>query len=439
MQPMKKILSSPYTWLIVAGIGIIVAGVFIRRNPASQEIGKPVPEKVSVPKKVPEKFGIPLPGYEIKKKTVKKNTFFSDLMLAEGVPYLRMDSLLKIGDSVFDVRHVQTGKNFYFFHRKDSTHKVDYVVYEPDAINYIVFGMRDSLFVQHRRKAVTHRKKYASGEITSSLWNSLAAQHLNPYLAVHLSEIFAWSVDFFGIQKGDNYQVLYEETYVNDSSIGIHKVLAARFENAGHAYYAFYFARDSIADYFDENGGSMRRTFLKAPLKYSRISSRFSNHRYHPVLKIYRPHHGVDYAAPTGTPIHAVGDGRIVKRGWSGGGGRAIKIKHNGTYTTQYMHMSRYGKFKKGDYVHQGDVIGYVGSSGLATGPHLDFRFYINGKPVDPLKVKSPPAKPLPAAYMDTFKIYVDKTMETLLRLKEKPIDAHQDSEDTTAQPEIHQ
>ncbi len=234
-------MSSPYLWLIVAGAGLIVYGIFSRRKATPQDVEKNTADTLVVREEAPKKFGIPLKDYQVKKEKVKKNIFFSDLMLSEGVPYARMDSLLKIGDSIFDVRRVQAGKYFYFFHRKDSTHKVDYAVYEPDAINYIVFGMQDSLYVKHFRKAVTYQKKYASGEISSSLWNSMVDQHLNPYLAVHLSEIFAWSIDFFGIQKGDNYQVLYEETYVNDSSIGIHKVLAARFENAGHAYYAFFF------------------------------------------------------------------------------------------------------------------------------------------------------------------------------------------------------
>jgi murein DD-endopeptidase MepM/ murein hydrolase activator NlpD len=420
MQDKKNIFRSVPFWVTIAGILLILSGIYHFRQQNTRldsKVSKPNDTIQQMP--VITKFGIPVQDYRIQKVKIKKNSFFSDIFMAKGIPYSRIDSLVKLGDSIFDVRRMVAGKNIYFFQTNDSLHKTEYAVYQDNAIEYYVFGMKDSLFVHKQRNKVEYRRNTAQGEIESSLWNSMAVQGLNPYLSIHLSEIFAWSIDFFGIQKGDNYQVIYEETYVNDSSIGIHKVLAARFENAGHEYYSFHFKKDSIEDYFDEMGGSMRRTFLKAPLKYSRISSRFSNSRLHPVLKIRRPHHGVDYAAPRGTPVFAIGDGKIIKRAWSGGGGRAIKIKHNGTYTTVYMHLSRYGKFKVGDYVKQGDLIGYVGSSGLATGPHLDFRFYINGKAVDPLKVKSPPAKPLDSIYLDEYYQYVEKLKTQLLNLRQ--------------------
>ncbi len=407
-------------WLVLLGLISIVAAVYYFRsqNEFVESSAVVKGDELEKPIEVKKRFGIAKNSYTIKSVKIKTNEFFSDLLMAEGVPYNRIDSLLKVGDSVFDVKRMKAGKKFFFFQSKDTSKTTHYAVYEDNAIDYFVFGLKDSLFVRHGQNEVEYRTTTAHGVIESSLWNSMAAQHLNPYLSIHLSEIFAWSIDFFGIQKKDNYQVIFEESFVNDSSIGIHKVLAARFENAGHDYYAFYFEKDSVADYFDEEGGSMRRTFLKAPLKYSRVSSRFTNSRYHPVLKIRRPHHGVDYAAPRGTPVHAIGDGKVIKKGWAGGGGRAVKIKHNGTYTTQYMHLSKYANIKVGDFVKQGQLIGYVGSSGLSTGPHLDFRFYINGKAVDPLKVKSPPAEPLDSIYLDTFNIYVNKVKAELLELK---------------------
>ena len=417
---MKIPLKTLTFWSVLLGIVLIIVAILYFRS-QSESVESDVVVKGEEAKEtieVKKRFGIAVNSYTIKTVKIKTNEFFSDLLMAEGIPYNRIDSLLKVGDSIFDVKRMKAGKKFFFFQTKDTSKITHYAVYEDNAIDYFVFGLQDSLFVLHGQNEVVYRRTTAQGVIESSLWNSMAAQNLNPYLSIHLSEIFAWSVDFFGIQKQDNYQVVFEESFVNDSSIGIHKVLAARFENTGHAYYAFYFEKDSVADYFDEEGGSMRRTFLKAPLKYSRVSSKFSNSRYHPVLKIRRPHHGVDYAAPRGTPVHAIGDGKVIKKAWSGGGGRAVKIKHNGTYTTQYMHLSKYANIKVGDFVKQGQLIGYVGSSGLATGPHLDFRFYVNGKAVDPLKVKSPPAEPLDSIYLDTFNLYVNKVKAELLELK---------------------
>jgi len=225
----------------------------------------------------------------------------------------------------------------------------------------------------------------------------MVATDTDPMLAVELSEIFAWSIDFFGIQEGDRYKVLYEESYVDSLSVGIDRILGAWFFSSGTEFWAIPFEQDGVRSFFDEKGNSLRKAFLKAPLRYSRISSGFSNSRYHPVLKIRRPHHGVDYAAPTGTPVHTVGDGIVTKIGYqANGGGNYVKIKHNSVYTTTYMHLSRFGKgIRSGVYVKQGEIIGYVGATGLATGPHLDFRFYKNGSAVNPLTVEAPPVEPV--------------------------------------------
>jgi murein DD-endopeptidase MepM/ murein hydrolase activator NlpD len=230
-------------------------------------------------------------------------------------------------------------------------------------------------------------------------------KNADPNLANKMSEIYAWTIDFFGLQKGDSYKVIYDRYFVEDQYIGLGKVQAAKFNHGGSNLYAFYFEQNGSGDYFDEEGNSLQRTFLKAPLRYSRISSHFSNSRMHPVLKIRRPHHGIDYAAPSGTPVHTVGDGVIVKKGYQKrGGGNYVKVKHNGTYSTTYMHLKGFAKgIKVGKHVKQGDLPGYVGQTGLATGPHLDFRFYRNGKAVNPLKVESPPSKPIDTAYRTAF------------------------------------
>jgi murein DD-endopeptidase MepM/ murein hydrolase activator NlpD len=226
----------------------------------------------------------------------------------------------------------------------------------------------------------------------------------SPMLAIELSEIYAWSIDFFGLQKGDSIRVIYDEYYVDSTSVGIGKVHGAYFRHMNNDIWAIPFIQDSIMDYYDQDGKSLRKAFLKAPLRFSRISSKFSNSRLHPVLKIRRPHHGVDYAAPVGTPVVSIGDGVIVKKQYDGGSGHMVRIKHNSVYSTAYLHLSKYGPgIQTGAYVKQGDVIGYVGSTGLSTGPHLDFRFYKNGDAVDPLKVEAPPVDPVREENLERF------------------------------------
>ncbi|MCK4903785.1 MAG: peptidoglycan DD-metalloendopeptidase family protein, partial [Candidatus Marinimicrobia bacterium] len=219
---------------------------------------------------------------------------------------------------------------------------------------------------------------------------------------------YAWTIDFFGLYQNDNYKIVYEKMYSDTQFIGIGDIVAASFNHINTDNYAFFFEQDSVGDYFDEEGGSLRRTFLKAPLRFSRISSRFSYNRKHPILKIRRPHLGVDYVAPIGTPVHSVGDGIVIRAARNGQAGRMVQVKHNGIYTTKYMHLSKYGSgIRAGVHVKQGQIVGYVGSSGLSTGPHLDFRFYKSGKAVDPLKVKSPPVKPVDPENIESF----NKTM----------------------------
>ncbi len=219
---------------------------------------------------------------------------------------------------------------------------------------------------------------------------------LHPDLAFELSEIFAWTVDFFGLQKGDNFKVIYEELFIEEKSIGAGKIYGAQFTWAGSTITAIPFVQDSSETFFDIEGNSLRKAFLKAPLKFSRISSRFSANRMHPILRIRRAHFGVDYAAPLGTPVLAIGDGRILSATNEGASGKMVKIQHNSIYATAYLHLSRFGTdISRGTFVKQGQVIGYVGSSGLSTGPHLDFRFYKNGSPVDPLKVEAPSVEPV--------------------------------------------
>jgi len=227
---------------------------------------------------------------------------------------------------------------------------------------------------------------------------------LHPSLVVGLSDIFAWSIDFFGLQKGDSFKVIYEELSIDDKPLAVGKIYGAQFSGSGSLIYAVPFIQDGKESFFDGEGNSLRKAFLKAPLQFSRVSSRFSSARMHPILRIRRPHYGVDYAAPVGTPVMAIGDGRVTQTSYENGSGRMVKIVHNSVYSTAYLHLSRFGSgISPGVYVKQGDIIGYVGNSGLSTGPHLDFRFYKSGYPVDPLRIEAPSVEPVSEANKARF------------------------------------
>ncbi len=369
-------------------------------------------------------YGIVVDSLLVFKDKVRKNQFLADILLSYGVDYVKIDLLAKGSKNVFDVRKIRAGNKYTVLCRNDSLKEVLYFVYESSPTSYVVFDIGDSVHIHKGEKEIDVKITTTSGTINSSLWNSMIENNTDPNLANELSEIYAWTIDFFGIQKNDNYKVIYEELFVDNELIGIGKVQSSWFQHAGHNFYAFYFVQDSVGDYFDDEANSMRRTFLKSPLRFKRISSRFSYSRMHPILKVRRPHLGVDYAAAYGTPVHAVGDGEVIFARRKGANGNMIKIKHNGTYTTAYLHLSKFAKgIKKRVRVKQGDVIGYVGSTGRSTGPHLDFRFYRNGKPVDPLKVKSPPAKPVDSAYLADYKILIEKMkkqLDTIQIKKEK-------------------
>jgi len=230
-----------------------------------------------------------------------------------------------------------------------------------------------------------------------------------------LSEVFAWTIDFFGLKKGDNFKVIYEELFIDGKPLSSGNIYGAQFNGSGTSVTAIPFIQDDKESFFDPNGISLRKAFLRAPLQFSRISSHFSSARMHPILRIVRPHYGVDYAAPVGTPVHAIGDGRVISATNEGGAGRMVKIQHNSVYATGYLHLSRFGDgISAGKYVKQGDIIGYVGTSGLSTGPHLDFRFYKNGSPVDPLKVEAPSAEPVSEANRNKFEQVKTVTLSLL-------------------------
>lgn len=365
------------------------------------------------------RFGIPVDSFRIREGIIRPEQNLGEILAGFGISMTKVDQLVKASAGIFDLKKIRSGQNYFLFQEHDTANTTRYLVYENNAVEYVVFDLKDSTSISLGKKEVRKVYKTASGVIHSNLWNTMTENNLNPVLALELSDVYAWSIDFFGIQRGDRFRVLYEEQFVDSVSIGIGPVHAAEFEHMGKSFYAFRYFQDKSFDYFDDRGDNIRRAFLKAPLSFSRISSRFSGSRMHPILKIRRPHFGVDYTAPKGTPVVSIGDGVVIEKGYHGGAGNAVKIKHNGVYTTQYMHLSGYGQgIFPGAHVTQGQVIGFVGSTGLSTGPHLDFRVYKNGSPVDPLKMEAPPSEPVKKEFRSDYLYVKDSLMRSIYTIR---------------------
>lgn len=365
-------------------------------------------------------FKLPVDSFKVVGGKVRSGQNLSAILAGKGISLNTIDEISKKSVLVFDVRKFKVNNLFYFFMNKKDTTKVDYFIYEIDPVDYVVYQLKDSLQIYREKKPLITMIKEASGVITSSLWNTMKEQALDASLAMDLSDIYQWTIDFYGIQKGDKFRVVYEENFVYGKSVGIGRIFAAQFVHANEDFYAFRFTQNNEDSYFDQTGKALKTAFLKAPLKFSRISSQFSNSRFHPVLKIYRPHHGIDYAAATGTPVVSIGQGTVVAKGYqAAGGGNYLKIKHNQEYTTSYMHLNGFAKgISQGTHVSQGQLIGYVGSTGLASGPHLDFRVFRNGTPINPLSVKSPPSDPISKENVKSYQMHKDSLMSRLESIK---------------------
>lgn len=357
-------------------------------------------------------YGICIDSLDVKLDTIKKNQYLSEIMKKQNVDYGTIVHIERNHKDVFDIRKIKPGHKHTFLLSRDSLATPLFWIYEIDKINFVVFSLTDSLTAWRDEKTVDIKTEHIEGVINTSLWNAIKDANGDANLTMELSDIYSWTVDFFGIQPGDTFKVVYENRYIHDECIGMGKILACYLNNAGSKHYAYYFEQNGNGQYFDENGANLRKAFLKAPLNYRRISSTFSNARRHPVTKVVRPHHGVDYAAPTGTPVVTVGDGTVIEKGWDKkGGGNYLKIRHNSTYTTTYMHLNGFAKgIQKGSKVKQGDLIGYVGSTGMSTGPHLDFRLNKNGTYINPLTFNPPSAEPVSednkVAFEEVIKMY---------------------------------
>ncbi|MDN4165625.1 peptidoglycan DD-metalloendopeptidase family protein [Cytophagales bacterium LB-30] len=362
-------------------------------------------------------YGLVVDNLQIFEQTVKPNQNLSEILSAYNVPTQMVYQIAKASKEVFDVRRILAHKKVTVLCANDSAQSVKAFVYEPSPLEYVVFDLSDSIKVYKQERPIEVKEKTIVGSIESSLWESMMDAGASPELFSVLHDVYAWQIDFFRIQKGDAFKVIYEDKIVEGQSVGVGRILAAEFSHMGNPYYAFYYNQGSGEDYFDEEGNSLRKAFLKAPLNYSRISSRFSYKRFHPVQKRYKAHLGTDYAAPVGTPIMSVGDGVIVEATFGKYNGNYVKVRHNSTYTTQYLHMSKIASgIKPGTKVRQGQVIGYVGKTGLASGPHLCFRFWKGGQQVDAMRVQIPPSEPIKedhrTAYMGVMKVWMHRLQE---------------------------
>ncbi len=369
-----------------------------------------IEEKIIVPKLI-QKFGYTLNNYKVVEDTIKKGENFGEILYRNHIEYPEVFNIVEGSKDSFNVRRLNAGKPYTILAKNDSTEKAQVFIYQPSKTEYIVIDFTDSIFAQSHRKPIKIVTKTATGIIKTSLSEAVDDKGLDYALVNEMSDIYAWAIDFFHLQKNDNFKVIYEEKFIDDSvSVGIGEIKAAYFEHNKTPFYAFNFVTDStknIFDYYDENANNLRKQFLKAPLNYRRISSRYNLKRYTKYYGRVKAHRGTDFAAAIGTPIVSTANGKVVESRYKGGNGNYVKVKHNSTYSTQYLHM-RKRAVKVGDYVKQGDVIGYVGMTGSTAGPHVCYRFWKNGAQVDPFKQKLPSAKPIKENLKENYLNFIE-------------------------------
>ena len=367
--------------------------------------------EIKVPVKKPEPirydFGFKLNDFKVVTDTIRKDDTFGSIIEKQNLNGKQVyDVIAKVKDT-FNVRIVRLGKPYTMLLSKDKSKRLQYFIYQPDQLTYYVIDFNDSIVKASKKlKPVTFKRRTVAGELNGSLSETLKNEGVAASLSAQLTSVFKWSIDFFKSQKGDKFAVTFTERYINDTVYdGVDSLECAFFEYKGKKIYAFPFkqnASDKKVDYYDEEGKALKNFFLKAPLKTINITSRFSKRRYHPVQKFFKPHNGTDYAAPHGTPIMSTANGVVELAGYSAGNGNHVKVKHDRTYSTQYLHMSKI-LVRKGQHVRQGQIIGKVGSTGLATGPHVCYRFWKNGKQVDALKLKLPNSAPMDKKNLPKF------------------------------------
>ncbi|MBK8945644.1 MAG: peptidoglycan DD-metalloendopeptidase family protein [Ignavibacteriae bacterium] len=367
-----------------------------------------------------DKFGFPIDSFYVVKGEVKRNQILADILHPNNVSLERINEIYARAKSYFDFKKIRPGNKYRFYLNQDSVTSLNSFVYEINPIEFLIINLQDSISMNYVKRETEIVEKTISGVVNYSLYQTFSDLNLSPMLAIKLAEIFAWQIDFYTIQKDDSFFIVYEEEKLGDEVIDIREIKAAKFIHNGKEFNAFLYNNDGKDEYFDEKGKSLVRAFLKAPLKFNRISSNFSRNRLHPILRVYKPHLGIDYAAAVGTPVQAIGDGVILEARYNGAAGNYVKINHNNSYASGYMHLSKYGKgIKKGARVKQGQVIGYVGSTGRSTGPHLDFRFWKNGVLVNYLTQKFISSTSILEENFAYFEILKDSLNAKIERIKE--------------------
>ena len=414
-------------FLFFLAVIVVSYNLFFKNNNSAEDL-----TKIEKKEKIVKEFGYVLNDYTVKRDTIKSGDSFGQILENNNLFYPKIYNIVQETNKIFNIRKINVGRPYTILYSKDSLEIPELFIYQPNPIYYVVVSLSDSIWAERKQKEVELKSLEASGTIYSSLSETMESLKLSPLLTNELSEIYAWNIDFFRLEKGDNFKIMYTSKYVNDSVyIGLNRIHNAYFEHRGKPFYAVEFKTDSlrnIYEYFDENGKNLRRAFLLSPVQFSRISSRFNLRRKIAYYGKIKPHYGTDFAAPVGTEIRATAAGRVVKSGYTRGNGYYVTIKHNATYSTQYLHMKQRG-LKVGTYVSQGDRIGYVGMTGYTSGPHVCYRFWKNGKQVDPLKQKLPEAKPISntlkeeyLAYMKPIKGRLDKMKSTNFGFNQKSI-----------------
>lgn len=417
MKGTKKVLRMTRSEqkMILITVFIILVMVVIKTCSGNKE------EKIEVVEqpKVELLYGYDRSQYHIVEGVVEQGQVLSSV-LDGHLSQSRINRMVEASKETFDLaRNIRPDKKWALFSKVDTmgVSTPAHFVYEINRLEMLHVNFSgETITARIDKKEITYARRKVSASIESSLWNALVSNDIPGQLAVEIENIYGWSVDFFHLHAGDTFTIIYDEAYAEGDRVGIGDVYGAYFKHAGRDYYAIPFYQNGKIDYWDEKGNSMRRQFLKAPLKYSRISSKFSHSRLHPIKKIYRPHHGVDYAAPIGTPVVAIADGTVSKKSYErGGAGYYMKVTHANGYVSTYMHLSKYAKgINVGTRVKQGEVICYVGNTGGSTGPHLDFRIHKNGQPIDPLKIPAVSVEPVKKENMAAFEIVRDKVMAEL-------------------------
>lgn len=416
------VMKKTWLWLGFAVAAIAALGVsafYLSKKMEREKIAAQFESKSNEPvEETIIRYGMNLTGCKLLTCSVQPNELITDIFTKHNIAASVASFVIQESREIFNPRKMRAGNNYtVVMQHSDSGMVPKKIIYEEDKVNYVVFNFDDSTYIYRGKHHVERKTREVGGTIKSSLYETLDANNIPSSLAVRMAEIFSCVIDFYRIQSNDYFKIIYDEDFVEGESVGVGRVYACLFSNGGKEYNAFYFEKDGTheGDFYDEKGESMKRQFLKAPLKFFRISSRFSGARLHPVTKVVKAHLGTDYAAPYGTPIMATADGVVEEAQFKFNNGNYVKIRHNGEFKTQYLHMSKIAKgIHRGTRVKQGEVIGYVGSTGLATGPHVCYRFWRDGKQVDPFKQKVAISEPLPNKYKAEYLKNIEPLKQSL-------------------------